>query len=130
VRTNKGFTLIEVVVALGILAIVIAGTVTLIVEVVGLELTARVRTEAVALAQKNLAEAIASMENGCTNDALISGDWEEWDEGQYRVTQIEEFNYGEGLDNSNFIKVVSTVTWQDRKSADYSYEVSQIVRKK
>jgi prepilin-type N-terminal cleavage/methylation domain-containing protein len=65
--SKKGFTLIEVVVSMGILALVFSGTVALIVQLVGLTLSSRMQTQAVAYAQDNLNKCMSDYINGIRN---------------------------------------------------------------
>lgn len=148
---KKGQTLIEVVVALGILALVFTGTITLIVQVVNLELSAKNRTEAVTLAQRKLTEARIGIENGCSqtsylevgtengsivtlNFAVIADD--NFDAG-FPIGVVDasatSFDYGGPpgleLDGNNFIRIISVVQWSDRGLPDETYTIEQIVRR-
>lgn len=126
-ETKKGFTLVEVIVALGILAVVFVGTVTLIVNVVNLELSSRNLTEAVAIAQGKLAEAIVPINGGCTastpTDVLPTPAGEKY---TYEINFEDNYNFG-GL--SNFIKVEVKVNWKDKGLGQREYKIDQIVRK-
>lgn len=65
---RKGLTLIEVVVALGILAIVFSSTMSLVVNVVKLSVLSREKTQIVSLAQYGLSRARSSTASNCSKD--------------------------------------------------------------
>lgn len=137
----KGQSLIEVVVALGILAAVFATAATLIVTIVDLNVSARSRTEVVALAQKVLSENVKDAMTYCStnvaskpkNCTLMPG------RPDYCVTvDVRKGRYSTGsspyvfvIDPSreDFARITVTVDWKD-KTVSNSYEVSQIVRLK
>lgn len=128
--TRKGQSLVEVVVALGIVSIVFSGTVTLIVQTVNLELSARDRTEAINYAQKILNEKVVEIEGGC-NLEYTTGEVSGPPFGKYNSTINVNNNftsYGNGLDSANFIEITSRVTWKPKGLPDDKYEVKQIVR--
>lgn len=135
---KKGQSLVEVVVALGILAFVFAGTITLIVQIVSLQLATRNRTEAVALAQKTMAETVSTLTDGCgnissTNTTGSSGNF------TYSVQVSNADAYPDGgsstssrdvdLDGNQFYQVLVSVTWDDRDYVGNNYELKQIVKK-
>lgn len=62
---KKGQSLVEVTVALSLLAVVLTGVVTLAVNAVSLMAASRLRTEATALAQEGLEIAKSYKDNGC-----------------------------------------------------------------
>jgi len=133
---KKGQTLIEVTVALGILAIVFAGTITLIVGVVNLSFSARNRTEAIALAQMKLAETASSILTGCnkTFPASTPRTRESGTIYHYRVdvnTLAGSFSavYDNDLNHNNFAEIVVTVDWTNKGLPDENYVIKQIVRK-
>ena len=64
-KQNKGQSLVEVIVALGILAIVFASVVTLVVYALNMAVSARNRTEAIALAQEKVADATNLIQGNC-----------------------------------------------------------------
>lgn len=66
-KNKKGLTLVEVVVALGILAVVFSGTVTLVLNVTKLAMTAREKTLVTALAQRGIANIIKASTSGCNS---------------------------------------------------------------
>lgn len=68
---KKGFTLIETVVALGILTIALTAAITLIVNVVNMSMLTRDKTEATALMQKGISDAAAAC-GGCRSSNLLS----------------------------------------------------------
>jgi prepilin-type N-terminal cleavage/methylation domain-containing protein len=70
---KKGFTLLEVVVALGILAIALAGAVTLVTTALHLMTTARDTTQANVLVQKGLSDGIASVCTTCNATTINPG---------------------------------------------------------
>lgn len=132
---KKGQSLIEVVVALGILTIVFTGVLTLISQVVGLELAARNNTHAVALAQRKLATVITEIGDGCNIGSLSSPAGTETIGAVDFEYQIDinnnntGFNYTSGLDDSNFTQIVVTISWADRSFSDNSYNLKQIIKK-
>jgi prepilin-type N-terminal cleavage/methylation domain-containing protein len=129
VQIKKGFTLIEVVVSLGILAMVFAGTVTLVVSVFNLELSSRSLTEAVAIAQGKMAETVAGLDGGCTMNNLVSVNDQPVGE-KYTYSVLEEsFDYGFNLSSTNFIKIKVVVEWEYKGLGGRSYELEQIVRR-
>jgi prepilin-type N-terminal cleavage/methylation domain-containing protein len=67
-KTKKinGLTLVEVVVALSLFAIVFTGVATLIISVVNLAVISKERTEAITYAQKGLALRLKSLDYGCS----------------------------------------------------------------
>lgn len=131
---KKAFTLIEVVVALGILAAVFAGTVTMIVTVVRLALSARQKTEAVALAQRGLAKGIqqtyripASTYSTATQDIPLHT---ETVDGIIVTSKLEKpspcftINSSYSFDCNNFYHINSKATWSGQ-----TYEIDQYIRK-
>lgn len=139
---KKGQSLVEVLVAMGIITMVFAGTATLIVQVVNLELSARSRTEAVALGQKYLAENVSSIKEGCLNN--ITTGVPETDNPNDKYTALNscvlvnddlsentstDCSPGE-IDSSvtNFVKIITEVTWQDKGLPEETYTASEIVR--
>jgi len=134
---KKGLTLIEVVVALGILAIVFAGVVTLIVQIVSLELSSRDRTQGIALAQGKLSEVTASISNGCsnvspvTNAAPILFDVPN-SRFSYVVAENTGINYGAApyiIASPDYSEITVSVFWDDRVSENNSIKLTQVVKK-
>lgn len=129
---KRGQTLVEVVVALGILAMVFAGVVTLIVRVVDLELMARDRTVAVSLAQKKLAETVGNLGDGCNvsdytipNGSIVEGS----KTFNYSGAINNSFDYSNELNNKNFVEITIKVDWQEKSGSVSKYELKQVVRK-
>jgi type II secretory pathway pseudopilin PulG len=132
---KKGQSLVEVVVALGILAMVFAGVVTLIVEVVNLELSARNKTVAVALAQQKLAHTVVGINSGCGSTTPSTQNGTEIKGGvsfEYTAETAPSPSYNEtlGLFGDNFTEVTITIAWENRNSSDNEYVLKQIVKKK
>lgn len=128
---KKGFTLVEVVVALGILAIVFTGTVTLVVNVFNLELSSRSLTEAVAIAQGKMAETVASLDGGCfINTPISMTEPVPIDDKYTYLISNEAFDYSvtDGFTSENFLKIKVTVSWEDKGIGERTYELEQIVR--
>lgn len=112
----SGFTIVELVVAMGIFIAVFAGTVTLIVQVVNLALSARQKTEVVAIAQRGLSEKIASFKErptmtGCTD---ISGTTPGVTSAKACVDQPAVSGDYNGYNPSNFALITVTVEWEVR----------------
>jgi prepilin-type N-terminal cleavage/methylation domain-containing protein len=155
-KTKKGFTLVEVVVALGILAMALAAAVTLIITALNLALVSRDNTEATALMQKGLALGEVTC-NSCStiaptgysptagtavtldssgneggSDAAIRYDYT--DSGKTNHIYFDNAFATIGtdpykIDNTNFTKIISVVTWKFRNQ-DYRITSSQYIRKK
>lgn len=108
---SKGFTLIEVTVALGILTIVLAAMVQLIVNTINLAMVTRYKTEATALSQKGLTYGISAIQN-CQNNSIVITETH----GDKRLVVTYDTTFGkvdgtvDTLDDDNFIKVISTVS--------------------
>ncbi len=133
-QIKKGQSLVEVVVALSILAIVFAATVTLIVQVVNLELSARNRTEAVAIAQRYLSRNIKALSCNCVLDSSLLVQDEEVDDG-YDITSTAIYLADDIITEvessaAKFVKVSIAVTWSDKGLPNETYELSQIMRLK
>lgn len=142
IKANKGLTLVEVVVALSIFAIVFSGTATLIISVVNLAVISKERTEAITYAQKGLALRIKSLDYGCNvgvSDEAAFNDSIDWDEKYKLTTKVEpgKFNdSGDGIvsfaatnTEPNFVKITSTINWNG-KFGNQVEEISQIIRNK
>lgn len=128
----KGMGLVEVVVALSILTIVFGGTVTLIVNVVNLAVTAKQKTEAITYAQKGLAEKIKQLNYGCV--VTLPSTELDTNYPNYSVHTKAERGDLAGTPvvfspnaNGSFIKINSTVTWYNRFGRN-DYSVNQIMR--
>lgn len=122
-QTKRGFTLVEVVVALGILALVFSGVVTLVVQVVNLELGARRQTEAVALAQGKMAEQVALICDDCSETVTPEDIIDQEDNGYIYDIYFDDGPY------TNFVTIKVVVTWTDKGIGDRDYSITQAVRK-
>lgn len=137
---RKGQSLIEVVVALGILAAVFATAATLIVTIVDLNVSARSRTEAVALAQKKLTEKVKEAKKFCGTSIASDSRTCGWGPGGRYCLEAEvipgkyfsgaggtySFAYDSNPANQKYVNIIVTVDWKD-KSITNNYEISQIV---
>lgn len=134
--SKKGQSLVEVVVALGVIAIVFSGTVNLIVRVVGLNLDARDVTQATALAQKALTEAVSNTASNCTAGVTTVPATNVNLGGKNFTYQVASSAYDistAGVVTSNasgaFLKVTATVSWNDREGDPRSNVVEQYIRR-
>lgn len=134
---KKGFTLVEVVVALGILAMVFAGTVTLIVKVSSLGLASRDRTTAVGLAQGKMDEVIANYQKTCAAGSTINSISNTNFNSPYNrfaynlVNNINFSPYGTPpyqITDNDFQGVTITVSWQNMFGQN-SYTLKRFVPK-
>lgn len=127
---KRGISLIEVVVALGIIAIVFAGTITLIISVVNLEMSARARTEAVAITQKYLALNVHALGTGCQKNNIAPIDDSSGD--PYQVT-AQITSVGDDLVTQNndggFLRIEIITTWNYKSLGQETYNLAQVVRK-
>lgn len=131
---KRGQSLVEVLVAVGIITLVFAGTATLIVQVVNLELSARSRTEAVALGQKYLSESVMNIQENCATNLNMDPIPPV---GKYTITKsctalsdnlAEDVSATNCTDN-NFMRMNIDVTWQDKGvPVTETYTASQVVR--
>lgn len=134
-KKNKGFSLIEMVVALGILVMVLSGAVTIIVSVVNLNLLSRNKTEAVAFAQDGVTIGTSTVSNGCfvynpgapeiahkkfngsnkyyRSIAYERGIFEEKTTANPDGTSVTA-NTFTPAPSGNFVRVTSTVQWNER----------------
>ena len=137
---KKGQTLVEVVVALGILTVVFAAVITLISQVVHFELSSRNTTIATNIAQKKLAEAVSEIGDGCISESapledslgsqIIGGI-----KFSYETNNSNTFDYKEnntssvGFDNSSFMEIVVKVTWEEKNLGIRDIILKQVVKK-
>lgn len=134
---KRGFGLVEVMVALSILAMVFSAVVTLIVNVVNLNLVSRQRTEAIAFAQDGLALGVAEISNGCPSKLPTNINIDPWNKiypdenGKYYRTisftkgnlvndstdgSIKFEEYTATGNDYNYFKVTSKVQWHEREN--------------
>lgn len=131
-KNKKGFTLIEVVVALGILAMALAGAVTLITVALRLSVESRNVTQATALMQKGIADGSVAVESCCTTAPTLTPPGKTSDYavatggfqytptvGNTKYTLFVSFDQNfadqtsgtEKISKDKFTKVTSKVTW-------------------
>jgi prepilin-type N-terminal cleavage/methylation domain-containing protein len=145
-KNEKGFSLIEVVVALSILTMVLSGAITLIVSVVNLNLLSRNKTEAVAYAQEGITIGAAKVSTGCF--LYVGPIIKEirgskylrtitYTKGEMSVDTTGDYTFNEQPLTGTFVRVVSLVQWFDRSSITdtnpnlsgaNSYQLIQIAR--
>lgn len=134
-KRNNGLTLVEVVVACGILAMVLAGTITLILTVVNLSLSARQKTEAVTMAQKVLTDCVVAYRAEPGTFDTVAG---QTCPASVTLSPGSDLTGASGtiqdvsVPNStvNFAQVTATITWQIRGDPNPStYSLTQIIRK-
>lgn len=142
-KKKKGFTLIELVVAMGILTMVFAGTVTLIISVVNLAMSTRTKTTVVALAQKGLAESIREYRmnpaptgnNLCSSlfDSLPLDDAPEISDISCIINPDPDpaWNFSDGYSYENFTKIEVTVKWTAKGAqTSQSYKLVQTIKRR
>lgn len=129
----KGLTLIELVVAMGILAMVFAGTITLIIFVVNLAFSARLKTTAVALAQKKLTEEISTFRADPSNPSLYICPRTlsvPSDSGLSSADVCITPNPPVPSESGDFVMITVTVRWNVRGApTQLNYPLSQVIRK-
>ena len=144
-HSKKGESLVEVMVALGIITFIFVGAINIIASSITLNLSARQRTEAVAMVQKNMNEYLA----GNTGSGIcsvvgrtpMSGESACSPEGSLKTTEetcywlevavldtATEINDTLGLNNDNFIKIVSHGKWYTRIFGEQEFALSRVVR--
>lgn len=135
--TKKGQSLVEVVVALGILAIVFSGTTGLLVRVVNLNLNARDITQATGLAQEGITRTLRGIRAQC-NASLPAGidEWRDAPNGnRFHLVVTSGFvdipdSGGAPTSGSSFIRVRSTVSWVDPEGNAFPpYTVEEVIRR-
>lgn len=131
---KRGMTLIEVVVATGILLMVFAGTTTLVVNVVQLSVNSRLRTIAVAYAQKAMTKCIGDYNsdpslNSCVVPTLPSEIQSAGAtiEKTWSPAYLNNRTTDVGLSNANFVRITVTVSWTIRGVTD-DYSFVQLVK--
>jgi type II secretory pathway pseudopilin PulG len=141
---KKGQTLVETVVALGILAIVLTGTISLVVNIVSLVLSSRNKTEAMALAEKGLAEAVAGVENGSIKFTTTQTSIVKFDNAKTALDGCAKVENGRNCNISIYTKddarydanekddkvyeIIATITWHDRVG-DQNVVLKQLIVK-
>lgn len=105
---KKGFSLVEVVVALGILVAVFSITVILIIQTLNIAINTRKTTQGLLLAQKELNEEIIKIERGCQ----LPADEEAPNNSGYTVRiSHEEGPTINQVEESNLVKITVDVEW-------------------
>jgi len=136
IMNQKGQSLIEVTVALGILAVVLSAVVTLAAQGIGLMIASRQRTEATALAQKSLEVLKGNSTNVCDGNKTVNagialstlggiGDIP----GQFISSTYEVVDHNfPGISITGYRKATVTVKWKTRLGGDTDLSVSQIFK--
>lgn len=133
--------------ALSLLMMVMAATISLIIAVVNLNLAARSKTEAVAYAQDGITQGVGKTINGCFSFTDAATQYSIGSGRYYRTTTYERGNLGTeftAVANGVYIRIISKVQWYIRspytsvgtgpytfittKPDYYEYRVIQIVR--
>ncbi len=137
--TKMGQSLIEVIAALSIVAIVFAGTITLVVQAVNLQFLARDKAEAVIIAQGEISKAVEGIRAGCSQvDYIIEQEPAANERYTYDVEAIIEgdsFDFFDeegrdiGLNGDNFLKITVRVSWKNKRGLEQEYETFRLVRK-
>lgn len=136
---KKGQTLVEVIVALGILTMIVTAVITMIVAAMNLLANSRIKTEAVAFAQKRIADAIAAYDfgNPCIiNPVSIPTDTMTDSNGTVitvtmntsNLTAGEKTSFGGPGPADKFIKMIATATWDYRGVASDPIVIVEYVR--
>jgi type II secretory pathway pseudopilin PulG len=136
---KKGFSLIETVVAL---MMVMVAVLTLVINVVALNLLSRQKTEATALAQDGLAIAVSTISNGCPSTIPVAP-WDQTFYSRYHrevtfvsgdLTGTPNLSFNPSAAAKPYVMVTSELKWNDKenydpaKSTDNTYKVQQLVR--
>lgn len=122
-QNERAQSLVEVTVALSILAVVMTGVVTLAINAVGLMINSRMKTEAAAIAQQGIEVVKGSPSKGCNvllpgktyiilNNVLTPGP-EQAINSYTRTIRIDNDDIS-GLANSDLALVTVTVSWSLR----------------
>ena len=148
--SKKGESLVEVVVSLGIMAMVFAGVVNIVVAAVTLNLSSRQRLEVIATVQKNLNEWLAadSLNNSCpvtprplAQTITLTGCAATpphvtaatprcyWLERSDLVSAEAPSSMTLPDANTTFIKITSHGAWYTRMIGESEFEVSEIIRR-
>jgi Tfp pilus assembly protein PilV len=140
--SKRGQSLVEVVVALAIVTIVFSSTVTLIIGVYNLAMSSRNSTEAIAIAQMVMTDAINESREKCTRkkitkigapfDGVYATYYVDVETEGAKLAPIvdgtQEIITDSNFNTANFAKFTVTMKWNFRNK-DYDYEISQIVQK-
>lgn len=146
---KRGESLVEVLVALSIIMLIFAGVVSMIAGSVTLNLSARQRTTVVAMVQKNLNEFLAKnssagvcavtglvppqkQDETFNNCSLLGGVTDSaqpcyWMEIS---TLGPDVNEPLGVNDTNFVKIISHGKWYTRMMGEQEFQVGRLVRKK
>jgi prepilin-type N-terminal cleavage/methylation domain-containing protein len=128
VSIKKGFTLIEVVVALGILTTVLTGTITLVSKVVDLQIAARSRSEATAIAQGEMSKRLTLAQQGCTTDFSTVDGSGAIGRFTYLVTHYSATNFN-NVSDADFVTINVRLTWNSRNRVE-TLDLNQTVRQR
>jgi len=126
---TNGQSLVEVTVALAILAVVLTGVVTLAVNTVGLMISSRMRMEATSLAQQGLEEAKGGRSNECDGLAIgIKENGIKIGEDKEYTRTIKISDAGTAWTGAVLIDV--KITWNVKGQPDGNIELKEILNKK
>lgn len=127
IKKQPGFTLIETTVALSILALVLAGVITLIISAINLNFSSREKTQAVALAQEGLAFGNEQASNNCivTDPGSIKDELRYNNRFRLKVNlelgdlveggSPDQISFDSNSTQRNFVRVTSEVDWNNRQ---------------
>lgn len=121
---KRGFTLIEVIVSLGILTMVFASVITLISAVMGLAVLTRDNTIAASLAQKHLSEAVSTIKKG-GDPTFAKGHF--WRDNEGFDYSIDISTAPKAPINSAKFKVANVTIYWSEKNSLKSFSVKQVV---
>jgi prepilin-type N-terminal cleavage/methylation domain-containing protein len=130
----KGFTLIEVVVALGILTVALVGSITLVISVVNLAMVTRDQTEATALLQQGMSDAQSKVIACCGKpDPTFPTPYKittSIPPKTLKVTVLSDFQTVEPFTKERYYKVTAEVTWKFRENPkEFKIEATEYLRK-